>query len=37
MLAIVLLDHVLRDRAQNQDVNCLTPVLPASVSPSGGS
>jgi chorismate synthase len=30
MLAIVLLDHVLRHRAQNMDVDCATPVLPAS-------
>ena len=29
MLAIVLLDHVLRHRAQNMDVECETPVLPA--------
>lgn len=32
MLAIVLMDHVLRHRAQNMDVHCDTPVLPASVS-----
>ena len=31
MLAIVLMDHVLRHRAQNMDVECDTPVLPASV------
>ncbi|MBK7728253.1 MAG: chorismate synthase [Gammaproteobacteria bacterium] len=37
MLALVLMDHVLRDRAQNQDVSCRTPVLPASVSPPEGS
>ncbi len=30
MLAIVLMDHVLRHRAQNMDVQCATPVLPAS-------
>jgi chorismate synthase len=30
MLAIVLMDHVLRHRAQNMDVECPTPVLPAS-------
>lgn len=30
MLAIVLLDHLLRHRAQNLDVNCPTPVVPAS-------
>ncbi|MCB1677345.1 MAG: chorismate synthase [Halioglobus sp.] len=29
MLAIVLMDHVLRHRAQNADVKCDTPVLPA--------
>jgi chorismate synthase len=32
MLAIVLMDHVLRHRAQNMDVQCDTPVLPASTS-----
>ena len=31
MLAIVLMDHVLRHRAQNMDVKSATPVLPASV------
>jgi len=30
MLAIVLLDHVLRHRGQNMDVVCDTPVIPAS-------
>jgi len=30
MLAIVLMDHLLRHRAQNIDVNCATPVVPAS-------
>ena len=30
MLAIVLMDHMLRHRAQNMDVECVTPVLPAS-------
>jgi chorismate synthase len=30
MLATVLMDHVLRHRAQNMDVQCDTPVLPAS-------
>jgi chorismate synthase len=30
MLAIVLMDHALRHRAQNMDVHCDTPVLPAS-------
>jgi chorismate synthase len=29
MLAIILMDHVLRHRAQNMDVQCDTPVLPA--------
>lgn len=29
MLAIVLMDHVLRHRAQNMDVQCDTPVLPS--------
>jgi chorismate synthase len=29
MLAIILLDHILRHRAQNMDVQCATPVLPA--------
>ncbi len=31
MLAIVLMDHALRHRAQNQDVQSETPVVPASV------
>jgi chorismate synthase len=31
MLAIVLMDHYLRHRAQNQDVSSRTPVLPATV------
>ncbi len=31
MLAIVLMDHMLRHRAQNADVQCATPVIPASV------
>lgn len=35
MLAIVLMDHVLRHRAQNIDVQCDTPVLPASIADSG--
>ena len=30
MLAIVLMDHYLRNRAQNADVDCETPVIPAS-------
>jgi chorismate synthase len=29
MLAIVLMDHVLRHRAQNLDVECATPAIPA--------
>ncbi len=29
MLAVVLMDHVLRHRAQNMDVACSTPVIPA--------
>jgi len=28
MMAITLMDHYLRHRAQNADVNCLTPVIP---------
>ncbi|MGD9356627.1 MAG: chorismate synthase, partial [Chromatiales bacterium] len=31
MLAIVLLDHLLRQRGQNSDVSPATPVIPASV------
>jgi chorismate synthase len=31
MLALVLMDHVLRHRAQNMDVQCSTPVVPAQV------
>jgi len=31
MLALVLMDHYLRDRAQNGDVERRTPVVPASV------
>ncbi len=31
MMAIVLMDHVLRHRAQNMDVNSETPIIPASV------
>ena len=31
MLALVLMDHFLRHRAQNADVDCTTPVIPASV------
>ena len=30
MLAIVLMDHYLRNRAQNADVDCETPIIPAS-------
>lgn len=33
MLAIVLMDHVLRHRGQNMDVECDTPVLPAAAPP----
>jgi len=31
MMAITLIDHLLRHRAQNLDVDCKTPVLPSSV------
>jgi len=31
MLALVLVDHYLRHRAQNADVRCATPVIPGSV------
>ena len=31
MLALVLIDHVLRHRAQNADVNCQMPDIPASI------
>ena len=31
MLALVIMDHVLRDRGQNADVQSITPVVPASV------
>jgi len=31
MMAITLMDHVLRHRAQNMDVNSETPILPASI------
>tara|TARA_R110000772_G_scaffold266004_1_gene387934 strand:- start:1540 stop:2637 length:1098 start_codon:yes stop_codon:yes gene_type:complete len=31
MLAITLMDHMLRHRAQNMDVDCKTPVLPPSI------
>jgi len=30
MLALVLMDHALRHRAQNADVRCATPVIPGS-------
>ena len=30
MLALVLMDHYLRDRGQNADVDCKTPIIPAS-------
>jgi len=30
MLALVLMDHYLRHRAQNADVRCPTPVIPGS-------
>ena len=33
MLALVLMDHALRHRAQNADVNCKTPKIPGSTSP----
>ncbi|MBT3205655.1 MAG: chorismate synthase, partial [Gammaproteobacteria bacterium] len=29
MLALVVMDHLLRNRAQNADVDCKTPVIPA--------
>ncbi len=32
MLALVLMDHALRNRAQNADVNCKTPKIPGSTS-----
>ena len=31
MLALVLVDHVLRHRAQNVDVQSETPIIPASI------
>ena len=31
MLALVLMDHFLRNRAQNNDVSCATPIIPAGV------
>jgi len=36
MLALVLMDHWLRHRAQNADVRCATPVVPASAPPLNG-
>ena|SRR5690606_15480468 len=33
MLALVLMDHVLRQRAQNADVHCATPIIPAAIAP----
>ncbi len=33
MLALVLIDHALRHRAQNADVSCATPRIPGSVNP----
>ncbi len=35
MLALVLMDHVLRHRAQNLDVKSETPIIPASPGPKG--
>ncbi|MDX1732849.1 MAG: chorismate synthase [Halioglobus sp.] len=35
MMALVLMDHLLRHRAQNMDVDCATPVLPASAPDEG--
>jgi chorismate synthase len=35
MLALVLMDHALRHRAQNADVDCDTPVIPSSASDAG--
>ncbi|NNF95717.1 MAG: chorismate synthase, partial [Halobacteria archaeon] len=31
MMAIVLMDHVLRHRAQNMDVESVTPIIPSTV------
>ncbi|MEE4379249.1 MAG: chorismate synthase [Candidatus Competibacteraceae bacterium] len=36
MMAIVLLDHLLRHRAQNQDVRSVTPIIPAEADPNAG-
>ncbi len=36
MLALVLMDHVMRHRAQNLDVRCETPVLPAAAPETAG-
>ena len=30
MLALVIMDHVLRHRGQNADVQSITPIIPAS-------
>jgi len=35
MLALVLMDHALRHRAQNHGVQCATPVVPAAAPPGG--
>ena len=35
MLALVLMDHYLRHRAQNADVRCTTPVIPGSIGRGG--
>jgi chorismate synthase len=31
MLAVVLMDHALRQRAQNADVLCTTPIIPGKI------
>ena len=36
MLALVLIDHALRHRAQNTDVSCKTPKIPGSVNTANG-
>jgi chorismate synthase len=36
MLAIILMDHLLRHRAQNAGVDCETPAVPASQAPMSG-
>jgi chorismate synthase len=35
MLALVLMDHWLRHRAQNADVQCATPRIPAAAPAAG--